>query len=281
MEKLEFKNSKVQPLFDAIMCEKPNINFSMLKTVLRKKDIKVNGIRVSDNISLNVNDIVCVFFPNKKEIKIDIVYEDDNIMVINKPQGMEVTKADKVFDSSKTVEEIFSGCWACHRLDKNTFGLLVLAKNEESREALFNMFKEHNLKKYYTAVAVGDVKTKGDKLKDYLVKKDNFVKIFSQEVPNSKVVLTNYELIKNNGDLHLLNIELLTGRTHQIRAHLAFHNIYIVGDQKYGKTEINKQYHKQKQQLCASKIIFGKLTGKLGYLSNKIFEIMPDFDIFN
>ena len=281
MEKLEFICKREQMLIDFIISQKPNLNFAIIKTALRKKDVRVNGQKVSQNILIKQNDVVTMFLPQKKKKNIDIVFEDENILIVSKPAGIETTKKDKAYIESDCLEDIFDGTYACHRLDKNTEGLIILAKTKKAFNQMQEVFKLNKIHKTYTALVTGKVKQNGDNLQDYLVKGDGIVKIHSSQVENSKIIKTNYVVKQNVDDLFVLSVDLLTGRTHQIRAHLAFHKIYVLGDQKYGDKIANKKYHAKMQLLCASKICFDNLPEIFKNLSNKTFEIKPSFSIFD
>lgn len=279
MEKIEIKSEKEQTVFDLILSARPNLNFNFLKTVLRKKDIRVNGKKIDDNCPIYPNDIVVAFFPEREKKQIEIAYQDKNILVAIKPQGMEVTKQDKTFDQSECLEEIFNPFVACHRLDKNTAGLVVMAKNKNIYDLMCEAIKQHKLKKYYEAIVSGRVE-KQQNFVDYIEKKDGYVVLHKTEKNGAKIAKTNYWLIKNFGELSLLNIEILTGRTHQIRAQLASHSIFVLGDERYGKKEINKKYHIKKQQLFAYKIEFNDMPNDLKYLNKKVIETKPHFEEF-
>lgn len=280
MEKFEFKCKKERMLFDLIFENKPNLNYSIIKTILRKKDIKINGKKVSKNQIVKENDKITIFLPEKKRKNVAIIYEDDKIIIVHKPAGMETTKKDKTYENSDCLEDIFQGTFACHRLDKNTEGLIILAKSQKVANQMKEVFKLKKIEKTYQTIASGNVKD-SENLQDYLVKKENKVQIFSKEVEDSKIIKTNYTKIAQKNDLFLLNVELLTGRTHQIRAHLAFHNIYVLGDSKYGNKEINKKYHAKIQLLCATKIHFANMPDAFENLSNKTFETTPNFSLEN
>ena len=280
MEKIEFVAKENNMLFDLILSERPTLNFSMLKTILRKKDVKLNGKKVLDDIEVKKGDIVTLYLPNKKEKKIDIVFEDKNIIIANKPQGMEVTKKDKAFLDSDCLEEVLSAT-ACHRLDKNTEGLVVLAKNKTAEKILLEAFKNHDIKKKYLAIVFGKINKNGQKLSNFLQKNDNFVKILDKKEENSQTAKMSYVVKKQQDELFEIEVSLETGRTHQIRAQLAYYGIFVLGDEKYGGKIINKKYHKSKQLLCAKEIVFENLPTPLDYLNNKKFCITPTFNILD
>lgn len=278
MEKLEFIACQNEKIFDAILSERPSLNFSILKTILRKKDIKVNGKRITQNVEVKNGDKVTIFLPQKNQKKVSVIYEDKNVIIANKPQGIEVTKADKVFLDSECLEEILKAT-ACHRLDKNTEGLVILAKNKITEDVFFDVFKGHKLEKKYKAIVFGNVSKNGEKLQNYIKKEQNFAKICPKIEKNAKIAKLSYKLLEQKNDLFLIDINLETGRFHQIRAQLANKGIFVLGDNKYGKKEMNKKYNKSKQQLCAYKITFQNLPYPLQSLSNKTFEIDPCFSL--
>lgn len=280
MEKLEFVAKDNTMLFDLILSVRPTLNFSMLKTILRKKDIKLNGKKVLENVEIKKGDTITLYLPEKKEKKVDIVFEDQNIIIANKPQGMEVTKKDKAFLDSECLEEVLNAT-ACHRLDKNTEGLVVLAKNKTAEEILLEAFKSHNIKKKYSAIVFGKINKNGQKLSNFLQKSDNFVKILDKKEENSQTAKMSYSVKNQNEELFEIEVDLETGRTHQIRAQLAHYGIFVLGDEKYGDKVVNKKYHKSKQLLCAKELVFENLPTPLDYLNNKKFCIIPTFDILD
>lgn len=277
MEKIEFIAQKNQTIFEAILEHRKTLNFSMLQTILRKKDIKLNDKKVDKNIDVKIGDVVTIYLNEKKPKQIEIVYEDENILIANKPQGLEVTKKDKSYLDSECLEEILN-LPACHRLDKNTEGLVVFTKNETSENVLLEAFKNHNITKKYFAVVSGNVNKNGEFLQNYIKKERNYAKICKKTDKNAKIAELEYKVKKQKDDLYLLDIELFTGRFHQIRAQLNHKQIFVLGDEKYGDKTINKKYKKQKQLLCAYKIKFEKLTAPLEYLNRKEFEIKPSFN---
>lgn len=268
-------------LVKQVIKQNPQLNFNQIKTAFRKKDVKLNGARLSKTTGVKVNDRVEIFLPQAKQKQVEFVYQDSNIAVVNKPAGIEVTQTDKVFTSSLSLEEL-TGYRAVHRIDKNTQGLVVLAKNDNSFNELLKAFKNGYVKKFYKAIVCGKPKQNSANLTAYL-KKDalkSIVKIFDTKQPQTVLIKTNYQLLKTNGELSLLLVELLTGKTHQIRAHLAHEHLAILGDEKYGDKAINKKYSQKKQCLCAFQIKFNfPKSSTLSYLNDTNLQINPNFDI--
>lgn len=254
---------------------------------LRNKDIKINGMRVKDNVALKLGDEIEVYIKDdiiygkifKFEIdKNAIVYEDANILIYNKPQSIEVQGKNGELGLENALKEQLELKFlkACHRLDRNTAGLVILAKNAESEEIMLGMIKERMIKKYYKALVYGIPKNKSMTLKAYLFKdsKNSNVIVSDQKLRGYQEIITKYkvlEVYKNNTSL--LEVELVTGRTHQIRAHLAHIGYPIIGDGKYGVNKINKQFEQKYQQLFSYKLIFEEAYGILEYLRGKTIFI--------
>lgn len=279
--KISFNAQKNGSLIDIILNNQPQLNYSILKTLLRKKDVKVNGKKVNQNLQVGLGDLIELFLPNKKPKQIKIVYEDDNVLIVVKPAGIETTLKDKTFDKTECLEEILNYT-ACHRLDKNTEGLVVLAKNEASKQQILNAFKTGNIFKKYLTLTYGKPKQNTQNLVAYLVKdsQKNIVTIYDTPVTNSVKILTNFIVLKQIDNFSLLQVELLTGKTHQIRAHLAHIGLSVLGDDKYGNKQINKQLKIKKQCLCAYYLKFNfKKDSLLNYLNNKEFKIEPTFSL--
>lgn len=249
---------------------------------LRKKDIKINGKRVSENVTVFENDEILVYISDdllENKLNLDIIYEDNNILLINKPSNIEVTGLDSL---TEVVHKLYSSCefkpMPCHRLDRNTSGLILFAKNTQALEILLDKFKHHEIEKHYLALVYGIPQKKNERLISYLFKDSSKSFVYISDVPKKgyQKIITSYSLIESfDNNTSLLDIEIETGRTHQIRAHLAHIGLPIIGDGKYGINEINKRFKVKAQKLVSYKLIFrfehdSKI---LEYLNRKSFEL--------
>jgi len=260
---------------------------SAIFKALRNKDIKVNGIRIKDNVTLELGDELEIYIKDDiifgkvskfTVVDKDIVYDDENILVYNKPEGIEVQGFDGEIGLEEAIKRQcgFNYFKACHRLDRNTMGLVVFAKNTEAEETMLEMIKNRQIKKYYKALVYGVPKNKAMTLKAYLFKdkKNSQVIISDNKGKGYQEIITKYKVLEVYKDnTSLLEVELVTGRTHQIRAHLAHIGYPIIGDGKYGDNKINKQFNRKYQQLFSYKLIFEEACGILEYLKGKIIKI--------
>ena len=264
-------------LCNFILTSFPNLSQNTLYKALRQKDIKINGKRINKDCTIFENDELNIFIADSllfPAIDLDIVYEDDNILVINKPINLEVvgensltTLVHQKYPEQKPMP--------CHRLDRNTTGLVLFAKNDIALNILFDKFKKHEIKKSYTALVYGIPKIKESRLEAYLFKdnKKSLVYISDDFKPVYQKIITSYSVIKEfNNNTSLLEVNIETGRTHQIRAHLAHIGYPIVGDGKYGINQINKQFGYKYQQLNSFKLEFNFVTdaGILNYLNGTV-----------
>lgn len=283
---------------------------SFIYKIFRKKDVKVNGKREGLKYKVVEGDEVLIYINEQQyndfkksgpvakdnDVKHWIVYEDDNILVINKPKGLLVQK-DKpngvaldamvinyyLFKHPELNEDDFLPA-PCHRIDRNTSGLVIFGKTIEVIQKLMQVFKDHDeIEKNYYALVKGQTK-RYQTIKLPLVKdmESGFVKV-SFDDPKRKDAISEYNLIENYGNVSLINVKIITGRTHQIRVHMSYVGYPLVGDNKYGDFNLNKTMEKKygikEQYLHAHEIKFRIKEGKFKYLNDiKLVADLNDND---
>lgn len=237
-----------------------------LATLLRGGDVRVNGEKKRADCPLNAGDEVVYYTTAKQEEKPShlVVYEDENVLVADKYSGV---------SSEALFCELGEKYLPVHRLDRNTSGLIVLAKTKSAETALTEAFKLRQVDKIYLCLAKSAFKEKNATLTAYLSKdeKNGLVRVTSSPTAQSVKIITEYEVLKSYGDESLVKVTLHTGKTHQIRAHLAFIGCPVLGDGKYGDGALNKKYG-VKRQLLVAKYLHFRLSGELSYLNEVVLE---------
>ena len=282
---------------------------SFVYKMLRKKNITLNNKKSDGKDKLAVGDCVKIFMTDETidkfrssknieasgkathKISLDVVYEDENVIIVNKPAGVLSQKAKKndismneyiieyLLDTKQLSEnelETFKP-GICNRLDRNTSGLLIAGKSLLGLQVMSDMLKDRTFGKYYITVVSGEINGK-TKFKGYLTKdsKSNKVKIYDKPLKESSYIETEYECLKTNGKYTILKVKLITGKPHQIRAHLASVRHPIIGDTKYGRADINEIFRKKcgvkYQLLHAWQLKFDEMPDELKKLKQKTFE---------
>jgi len=309
------KNDAGQRL-DKFLTKALDLPTSLLYKSIRLKKIKVNRKRAEISTHLFEGDTIQCFLSEEFFSKLDatesaslslgkivphldIIYEDENIMLLNKRPGVSVHE-----DESGTVNTLITHIQAylyqrgeynpdeensfapalCNRIDRNTGGIVIAAKNAEALRVMNEKIKLREIDKFYLALIHGTPEKKADTLYGYLIKdeKSNLVRVYSKNAPRgAKEIITKYRVLASGGDTSLIEVELLTGRTHQIRAHMAFIGHSLVGDGKYGVNKADRAKGYKHQALYSYKLRFsfkGEAT-LLDYLNGKEFSI-PKTDIY-
>ena len=299
------KNDAGQRLDRFIAKTVPLLPASLSQKYIRLKRIKVNGQRAQRDTRLVAGDLVEMyvndeFFDTPKEEnayltvatpKLNIVYEDENILLVDKKPGMAVHPHDGAEYGRTLIDHIQAYLYAkgewkprqehafapalCNRIDRNTGGIVIAAKNAEALRIMNQKVKDRELDKRYLAVIHGVMKPENGELKGYLFKdaKKNRVYVTKTSQPGSKTCITKYQTLKKNKDLSLVECELITGRTHQIRAQFAASGHPLLGDGKYGKAET--KYDRKFQALYSYRLTFSFTTdaGCLEPLRGKSFQV--------
>lgn len=277
----------------------PSLPRNVIYKALRLKDIRVNGKRIGENITLFAGDELKVYIkddllysasPAKSESLLQVVYEDKHLLLVNKQPGISVhpdknPNEDTLIDIA-TRYLIQNGSYdpsnpnnpppvLCHRLDHYTGGIVIIAKTRDARQVMLKEIKERNVKKFYQCIIKGCPDPMVGELKHFLIHNSYKSQVYITDVksPESLTVITRYKVLESGDKLSRLEVELVTGRTHQIRAHLAYIGHPILGDDKYGDRAFNKEYGIKHQALWAYKVVFNlQNPGVLKYLQGKVFE---------
>ena len=318
----KFDNKKIS---DVLYFYFNGLTKNTLYKAFRKKDIRINNVRINADAIVHADDEITIYIVDDllyKNINIPKVYEDENILVVNKPADIEVVGNNSL---TTLLEKEYGYIKPCHRLDRNTTGLVLFAKNKVALDILLDKFKKHEIEKHYLARVYGipnftrlrstanssynnlnpNANTKFSrakhkisdrialrlpktiseeiKLTAYLFKDNKKSMVYISDIPKKGYVKieTSFTLLEKNlkENYSILDVQLHTGKTHQIRAHLAHLGFPIIGDGKYGINEVNKMFGCKTQQLCSYMLKFNFKTdaGILNYLNGKEIQYLFTF----
>lgn len=235
------------------------------RTLLKNREIRVNGKRVNGEVLLHAGDEVAYYLTPAQEKKIgfEIIYEDENVVVADKESGV---NSEAVFSALCERGEAYF----IHRLDRNTAGLLIFAKTKAAEEELLRAFREKRAEKIYFARVLGKMPKSRSVETAYLQKDEKAARVRIASKAIGEKIITEYEVVAEEGETSILKITLHTGKTHQIRAHMAYLGHPVAGDTKYGNDVYNRAHNVTRQRLVAKSLrIFGQ--GTLSYLKEKTF----------
>lgn len=276
MNKKEFKVKQEIKLSKAIINELPFFDYAKARALINAKDAKINGARVKDDVVLTAGDVVTVFYEQKQMAKhYNLVFIDDNVIAVDKFDNIETinSKGYSLYDELKAE---YGEIYAIHRLDRRTSGLVIFARNRVAENELLTAFKNRLLDKKYHAIVKGQFNSSHAILKNYCVKdaKNSIVKVIDKPTPNAVEIITEYKVIKTIGSNSLVGITLHTGRTHQIRAHMAYIGHQVIGDGKYGVAD-----RKDRLKLASVSLKFDLPKDyKLNYLNNQPLKVKAWFE---
>lgn len=279
----------------------PALSYAQACRFLRLKKVRVNGKVAKEGATLHAGDVVNAYLddacflarPRENKLlagfrpRIDVLYEDENILLIDKRPGLRVHG-----DEEEKVDTLITHLQAylyqkgeydgtgfapalCNRIDLFTGGIVIAAKNEAALKEMDARIRSRQVEKFYLCAVAGRMVPPQGELKNYLLKEGKRMRVLNREAPGAQAARTRYRTLATDGDLSLLECQLLTGRTHQIRAQFAAAGHPLIGDTQYGDPKINQAHASHFQQLYSYRIVF-RFTGTPGpleYLNGQSFQV--------
>ena len=279
----------------------PALSYAQACRFLRLKKVRVNGKVTKEGATLHAGDVVNAYLddacflarPRENKLlagfrpRIDVLYEDENILLIDKRPGLRVHG-----DEEEKVDTLITHLQAylyqkgeydgtgfapalCNRIDRFTGGIVIAAKNEAALKEMDARIRSRQVEKFYLCAVAGRMVPPQGELKNYLLKEGKRMRVLNREAPGAQAARTRYRTLATDGDLSLLECQLLTGRTHQIRAQFAAAGHPLIGDTQYGDPKINQAHASHFQQLYSYRIVFRftGTTGPLEYLNGQSFQV--------
>lgn len=267
-----------------------------IREAIKKRDVRIDGVRITGDVRVHAGQEIRVFWPKavvagsgqeKTLPKPEIVFEDARVLLINKPQGLQSQNEDNPLAGDSALTRVLAYLKAegkqtdcvhlCHRLDVQTGGLLLFAKDDEAFESAMRAFSERTFQKFYTCRVKGCPAKREAVLQAWLRKDAQISRVSVTDYParGALEIMTGYRVLRAE-EYALLEVELMTGRTHQIRAHLAHIGHPILGDDKYGDRMLNRRLGLKRQQLWATRLVF-QAEGALSYLNGRSFSVECPF----
>ncbi len=258
-----------------------------VKEAMKNRDVRIDGVRVNGDVRVQEGQEIRVYWPKaalseKMKKPLPVVFEDEHIILIDKPQGLPSQNEENPLAGDSALTRVIAmqqeqgnktdQIHLCHRLDVQTGGLLLLVKDDEAYQAALEAFSKRTIRKFYTCRVKGCPTQKEAILHAYLRKDAQLARVVVTAYParGSQEIVTGYRVVEA-GEQARLQVELITGRTHQIRAHLSHIGHPILGDDKYGDRSLNRELGVRRQQLWATKLIM-QAGGALAYLNGRTFE---------
>ena len=246
------------------------------RETLKKKDVRVNGARSGADAMIGAGDELTLYVDDRYLTGLpDVIYEDGSLLVVDKPAGLPVDSDGQGVGADTMLSRLRALCPAarlCHRLDTYTGGVLIAAKTDAAEARMREVFRAHALTKLYECVVLGDPPADEARLLGWLAKdaKAARVRVLDHFSPGALSIETRYRVLARKDGLARLEVNLITGRTHQIRAHLSHVGLPILGDDKYGDREANRRVKAPQPLLWCTRIHFGEYD----------FRSRPKFGVF-